>query len=220
MVAASELPVDTSATATQMAQEIFGDGVTVVSASYTGDAQSSGIYTNGDSVAPGVTPSDSGVILSTGYAQDITNSSGQANQSGSTSSNTGGINNNADFNALAGGRTYDASWLDIDFIPTGDSLTMQFVFASDEYPEWVNSIYNDIVGVWSNGAPVDLAVGNGDADPGNVNATDTQNLYNDNTNDAFNTEMDGFTVTLTLTIPVNAGVVNSIRIGIADAGDS
>ena len=220
MVAASELPVDTGATATEMAQEIFGDGVTVVSASYTGDNLSSGIYTNGDTVAPGVTPSDSGVILSTGHAQDITNASGQANQSGSTSTNTSGVNNNADFNALAGVRTYDAAWLDIDFIPTGDMLTMQFVFASDEYPEWVNSIYNDIVGVWSNGAPVDLAIGNGDADPGNVNATNTQNLYVDNTGGAYNTEMDGFTVTLTLNIPVNPGVVNSLRIGIADAGDS
>ncbi len=220
MVAASELPVNINASATEMAQEIFGDGVSVVSASYTGDARSSGIFTNGDSVAPGVTPGDSGVILSTGRAQDITNSWGQANQSGSTSTNTSGVNNNAGFNALAGGRTYDASWLDIDFIPTGDTLTMQFVFASDEYPEWVNSIYNDIVGVWSNGTPVDLAVGNGDADPGNVNSTNTQNLYVDNTGSAYNTEMDGFTVTLTLSIPVNPGVVNSLRIGIADVGDS
>jgi len=220
MVAASELPVDINATATDMAEAIFGDGITVVSASYTGDNRSSGIYTDGDAVAPGVTPGDTGVILSTGHAQDITNSSGAANQSGSTSSNTHGVNNNADFNALAGTRTYDASWMDIDFIPTGDTLSMQFVFASDEYPEWVNSIYNDIVGVWSNGTPVELAVGNGDADPGNVNQTSTENLYVDNTGGAYNTEMDGFTVTLTLTIPVNAGVVNSLRIGIADVGDS
>jgi hypothetical protein len=32
--------------------------------------------------------------------------------------------------------------------------------------------------------------------------------------------MDGFTITMTLTIPVNAGVVNSIRIGIADVSDT
>ncbi len=220
MVAASELPIDTSATAMQMAQEIFGAGVNVVSASYTGDSRSSGIFTDGDTVAPGVTPGDSGVILSTGRARDITNSTGQANQSGSTTTNTWGVNNDPGFNALAGGRTYDAAWLDIDFIPTGDTLKMQFVFASDEYPEWVNSIYNDIVGVWSNGTPVDLAVGNGDTDPGNVNQTNTQNLYIDNTGSAYNTEMDGFTVTMTLTIPVNPGVVNSLRIGIADVGDS
>ncbi len=220
MVAASELPVDTSATALDMAEAIFGDGVTVVSASYTGDNLSSGIYTDGDTVAPGVTPSDTGVILSTGNATDITNSSGQANQSSSTTTNTSGVNNDADFNALAGIRTYDAAFLEVDFIPDGDTLSLQFVFASDEYPEWVNSIYNDIVGVWSNGVPVDLNVGNGDTDPGNINQTDTQNLYIDNTASAYNTEMDGFTVTLTLTIPVVPGQVNSLKIGIADVGDS
>ena len=121
---------------------------------------------------------------------------------------------------MAGGSTRDASYMDIDFIPTGDTMTLQFVFASEEYPEWINSIYNDIVGVWSNGTAVDLAVGNGDTDPGNINSVDNQNLYIDNTTDDYNTEMDGFTVTLSLTIPVNAGVVNTIRIGIADLSDS
>lgn len=221
MVAASELTVDTSASAMDMANAIFGDGVTVVSASYTGDAQASGTFSDGDLIAPGVTPSDTGVILSTGHATDITNSTGQSNQSGSTSSNTSGVNNNPGFNALAGGaHTYDAAFMDIDFIPTGDTMTMQFVFASEEYPEWISSVYNDIVGVWSNGTAVDLAVGNGDTDPGNISHLDNSNLYNDNTSDAYNTEMDGFTVTLTLTIPVNPGVVNTLRIGIADLSDS
>lgn len=220
MVAASELPINTGATATEMAETIFGDGVTVVSASYTGDNQSSGIYTNGDSISPWATPGDTGVIFSTGHADDFTNSWGQSNHSTNTSTNTSGQNNNSDFNALAGARTYDASYIDVDFIPTGDTLTMSFVFASEEYPEWVNSNFNDAVGVWINGNLVELNVGDGGADPGNINTTDTQNLYYDNTSDQYNTEMDGFTVTLTLTIPVVPGEVNSIRIGIADVGDS
>ncbi len=62
--------------------------------------------------------------------------------------------------------------------------------------------------------------GNGNTSVGNVNHSNNINLYNDNTADQFNTEMDGFTVTMTLTIPVNPGVVNSIRIGIADTADS
>jgi hypothetical protein len=53
-----------------------------------------------------------------------------------------------------------------------------------------------------------------------VNQTENSNLYVDNTADQFNTEMDGFTVTMTLTIPVVAGAQNTIRIGIADAGDN
>ena len=220
MVNATPLPVNTGANAMLMAQEIFGNGVTVVGASYTGDNRSSGIYSNGDSVSPGVTPGDTGVILSTGRATRFTNNNGQANQSNSTSTNTSGVNNDAGFNALAGANTYDASWLDVDFIPTGDTLTMQFVFSSDEYPEYTNSVYNDAVGVWVNGVPATLSVGNGSTSVGNVNDTNNLNLYNDNTNDAFNTEMDGFTVTMTLTMTVIPGVVNSIRIGIADVADS
>ncbi len=219
MVAASELPINTGASAIMMADEIFGNGVTVVSASYTGDNRSSGIYSDGDSVAPGATPGDTGVILSTGRAQDFTNSSGNANHSTGTSTNTSGVNNDAGFNAIAGGRTYDAAILDIDFIPTGDTLTMQFILSSEEYPEYWTA-YSDIIGVWINGTYVEMSIGNGDADVQNINSGTNENQFLDNTGSAFNTEMDGLTITLTLTIPVNAGVVNSIRIGVADQGDS
>ena len=220
MVAASELPVDTSASATEMAETIFGDGVTIESASYTGSGYSSGTYTNGDSIAPGVTPGDEGIILSTGQAQDITNSSGSSNQSNSTSTNSGGPNFQSDFNAAAGTWTYDASYLDVDFTPTGSVMTMQFVFSSEEYPEYANGAYQDLFGVWVNGSQVDLSVGDGDIDPGNVNAGDNENLFIDNTSDDYNTEMDGFTVTMTLTMYVNPDEVNSIRIGVADVLDS
>lgn len=220
MPTASELTYQTNANATQMAQTIFGDGVTVVSASYSGWSQSSAIYSNGDSISPGATPSDTGVILSTGRVRDFTNSSGDVNDDPNTSTNTPGVNNDPQFNAAAGANTYDASILDVDFIPDASTMTMQFVFASEEYPEFQNSVYQDFVGVWVNGQQVDLVVGNGDADPGNVNSNTNQNLYIDNTGDAYNTEMDGFTVTMTLTMNVNPGVVNSIRIGIADVADS
>jgi Hint domain/Bacterial Ig domain len=220
MVTASELPINTKANAVSMANTIFGDGVTVVGASYSGDKNSSGTYSDGDNTSPGVTPGDTGVILSTGRAKDFTNSSGQSNQSTNTSTNTKGVNNDPDFNSLAGTKTYDASMLDVDFIPDSNILTMQFVFSSDEYPEYTNSIYNDAVGVWVNGNPVQLAIGSGQTNVGNVNDTNNVNLYNDNTSDAFNTEMDGFTVTMTLKMVVVPGQLNSIRIGIADVGDS
>lgn len=220
MVAAAELTYDTSATAVQMANAIFGNGATVVGASYTGWNQSSAIYSNGDSLAPGATPSDTGVILSTGRARDFTNSSGQANQSTNTSTNTPGVNNDPQFNAEAGTNTYDAAILTVDFIPTTSKFSIQFTYSSEEYPEYVNSIYNDLVGVWVNGQFVDLAVGNGQSNIGNVNANNNENLFVNNANDDYNTEMDGFTVTLTLTLNVNPNVVNTIRIGIADVGDS
>jgi len=217
MVGASELTINTGSSALLMANAIFGDGVTVVSASYTGDNRSSGIYSNGDSIAPGATPSDTGVILSTGKAKDFTNFRGQSNHNTGTSTNTRGVDNDADFNAIAGGSTYDASILDIDFIPTNDTLTMQFTLSSEEYPEYWTS-YADIVGVWINGTYVPMTIG--DADVQNINSGNNQNQFLDNTSDDYNTEMDGLSITLTLTIPVNSGVVNSIRIGVADQGDS
>ncbi|MEM9583890.1 MAG: Hint domain-containing protein [Pseudomonadota bacterium] len=217
---AAELTYNTNATAVQMANEIFGNGATVVGATYSGSGYSSAIYSNGDSLAPGATPSDTGVILSTGRVRDFTNSSGQENQSTNTSTNSGGQNNNAAFNAAAGTNTYDASILTVDFIPTTDVFSIQFTYSSEEYPEYVNSIYNDLVGVWVNGNFVDLAVGSGQSNIGNINGGNNQNLFVDNANDTYNTEMDGFTVTLTLTLNVTPNVVNTIRIGIADVGDS
>ncbi|MBE1285470.1 MAG: 2,3,4,5-tetrahydropyridine-2,6-carboxylate N-succinyltransferase [Rhodobacteraceae bacterium] len=222
MATGAELGYQTNASALAMAETIFGDGVNVLTASYTGDSRSSAIYSNGDALAPGATPGDTGVIFSTGRVTNYTRSSGDPNRSGSTSTNTRGQDNNADFNAAAGARTYDASYLDVSFETDEDTnfLTMQFVFASEEYPEYTNSLYQDFVGVWVNGNFVELGVGNGDTDPGNLNSTSNQNLFLDNTGDAFNTEMDGLTVTLTLTMNVIPDAVNTIRIGIADVTDN
>lgn len=216
----SELNINTNANSMAMAQTIMGDGVTVVGASYSGWQHSSGIYTGADTTMPGVAPSDEGVIFSTGRARDITQSNGDPNRNTNTSTNTAGQSNNDDFNEIAGTNTYDASFIDIDFIPTGDTMTLQFVYLSEEYPEYSNSVYNDTVGVWINGTNVPTVVGDGSNSVGNVNQTDNINLFQSNTNDDYNTEMDGFTVTMTLTIPVNAGQLNSIRIGIADVADS
>lgn len=216
----AELGYNTGASAMAMANAIFGTGVTVTSASYTGDNRSSAIFSNGDALSPDATPSDTGVILSTGRANRFTQSNGDPNRSTNTSTNTSGANNDSDFNAAAGTNTYDASFLEVDFTSaTAGFMTMQFVFSSEEYPEYVNSLYQDMVGVWINGSQVDMTIGDGDADPGNINSGDNGNLFINNTNDDYNTEMDGFTVTLSLKIPIVAGT-NSIKLGIADVGDS
>lgn len=219
MATGAELTYQTNASALAMANTIFGEGVTVTGASYTGPSGSSAIYSNGQR-AEGVVPSDTGVILSTGNASDFTQSRGDPNRSTGTSTNTGGIDNNSLFNQLAGTRTYDAVWLDVDFIPDGDLMTIKFVFASEEYPEYITSQFNDVVGVWVNGSNVPISVGSGQTSVTNINQVNQPNLAVSNTNDAYNTEMDGFTVTLSLTMAVNPGQVNSIRIGVADTSDA
>ena len=219
MATGAELSYSTNASALTMANTIFGTGATVVGASYTGPSTSSAVYTNGQ-LSPGVVPATSGVILSTGDVRNFTQSSGDPNRSSGTSTNTSGVDNNSQFNAIAGARTYDAVWLDVDFIPTANLMTMQFVFSSEEYPEYVNSNFNDVMGVWVNGSYVPIQVGNGRTSVNNINELTNQNLVRSNLNDAYNTEMDGFTVTLSLTMVVVPGQVNSIRIGIADTSDT
>ncbi len=214
------MPVDTGASAMEMAETIFSDDVTIVSASYSGQGSSSGIYTNGDSVSPGVTPSDEGVILSTGHARNFSNRNGSYNQRSNRSTDTNGEDNNAEFNAVAGTNTYDASYLDVSFIADeAGQMTMQFVFASEEYPEYVSSIYQDFVAVSVNGTYIPLEIGNGDVDPGNINNGENESLFVDNTGGIYNTEMDGFTITMTLTFDIVEGL-NDIRIVVADVSDS
>lgn len=65
MATGAGLTCQTNATALQMANAIFGDGVTVTGASCSGPAHCKAIYANGH-LSPGVVPSTTGVILSTG----------------------------------------------------------------------------------------------------------------------------------------------------------
>lgn len=220
MPTASELPIYTSASAMDMANAMFGNGIQIVSADYTGAASASGIYSDGDTVAPDITPSDTGVILSTGNASAITNSSGDANISTGTSTNHS-LAGDAQLTEMAGAQTYDASVFEASFIPEGSTLTMQVVFSSEEYLEYVGSGFNDAVGIWVNGVQAELSIGGGDITIDNINDETNSSLYVDNPENAevANTEMDGFTVTLTLKAPVNPGEINTIKIAIADAGD-
>ncbi len=148
MVQATKLPVDTSVNATQLAENMFGEGVELVSATYSGDPESKGIYTSGEAVSPGVVPSDSGIILSSGRASDFTHDtgSGDANQGGGFGSDAaGGVDGNPELNAAAGLPTFDGAILEATFIPDGPVLTMQLVFSSDEYPEYANTNFNERV---------------------------------------------------------------------------
>lgn len=220
MVTTAELPIDTTATAEQMASSIFGAGMKVETATYTGAQSASGIYSNGLAVAPDLTPTNGGVILSTGNATDVTNTSGAANQSASTGTNLSQAGD-SDLDAIANATTYDAAVLEVEFVPDGDILTMQFVFGSEEYLEYVNSGFNDAFGVFVNGEKLDITFGTGDVTINNINNQINQNLYVDNPQSGavVNTEMDGITVSLTLKAPVKVGEINKIKFAIADGGD-
>ena len=220
MVDAVELPVSTGVDAMTLAETMFGPSIKIVSATYTGDPASAGIYTDGDKVAPDVTPADTGVILSTGKAAGFTNTTGAANQTSSLSGDTAGVDGDAQLDALAGSATFDGAIFEASFIPEGSVLTMQVTFSSEEYLEYAGSGFNDAVGIWVNGEKATLTVGDGDISINNINPRVNGDLYIDNASGQYNTEMDGFTVTLTLKANVTAGEINTINIGIADGGDA
>ena len=225
MATAQELTINTAATAEDLFNEIFGDGVTLVGGTATlqGDAIQSGIYTGALTSLQGISPTDSGVILSTGNVADFTNTSGATNVSPGTSTDVvGGIDGDADMNSVAGQATFDATIMEAQFIPTGDTMTIQLVFSSEEYLEYVGGGVNDSLGLFVNGVKVDFVLGTGNVSIDEITNTNNANLYLDNPagTDAYNTEMDGLTVVLTYKADVNPGVANTIKIGIADGGDA
>ena len=114
--------------------------------------------------------------------------------------------------------TFDAAVLSFDVTPTANTISIRFVFASEEYNEFVDSSFNDVLAIFVNG--VNCANFNGrPVSVNTINAGLNPDLYIDNTGGVRNTEMDGLTVPLDCTAAVTPGVANRIVIAIADTAD-
>ena len=114
--------------------------------------------------------------------------------------------------------TQDATILEFDVIPVGNTMAVRFVFASEEYNEFVGSEFNDVIAVYVNG--VNCANYNGL--PVSINTINQQisaSLFVDNEAGTRNTELDGLTVPLDCVAAVNPGVPNHVKIAIADNAD-
>ncbi|MEQ1651594.1 MAG: tandem-95 repeat protein, partial [Hyphomicrobium sp.] len=231
----------TTVTATTLADNISGSGVTVVGASYTGDNSQAGTFTSATGYSSEWLAYDSGVVLSTGSATSHIG----ANTATNTTVDAPGTGTDADFTLIGGGTSFDTSAMTINFIPDSNQITLQFTFGSEEYNEYVYANFNDAIGVWVNGVHVSLtpsgqaiaidtinqaatynpANGNLANDPNPTNGvydSASPSLFINNAPNAgtFTTRMDGFTVTLSLVANVNVGVVNTIRLGVSDIGDA
>lgn len=127
----------------------------------------------------------------------------------------------AQLNALIPGyTTHDASVLDIVFTTETGNLFFNFVFASEEYNEWVGSSYNDVFGFFIDGVNIALLPNGSPVSINNVNLGANSAYYIDNTgNIKFDTQYDGFTTVLTAqALGLGAGA-HTISLQIADAGD-
>jgi len=104
-------------------------------------------------------PLESGIVLSTGKATDAIGPNGSSSRSSEYS-----LTGEVDLQSLAGvssSRVSDPSVLTFDFVPNGTVVEFRYIFASDEYPEWACSQYNDVFGFFISGPGLSGSYSNG-----------------------------------------------------------
>ncbi len=124
-----------------LAQLLAGPGVTISNWTKSCANNGSGTFTNVSSNlgVPG------GVVLASGNVNSVPNA---ANVFASTQFS---LNGDAQLSTLTNGTIYDPCVLEFDIVPQGPILQFNYVFASEEYPEWVCSQYNDVFGFFITG---------------------------------------------------------------------
>lgn len=175
----NSLWVNAGPTPLELARWLMGTNPVVISnATYTGAAEARGIFGNGNGVGLNghQFPIDHGVILASG---NITNAIGPNNWSRASTPFAPG-DGDADLDDLVGGGgTTDAAVLEFDLIATNAfTLRLEYVFASEEYPEYIGP-YNDPMAIfvstnydgtkWVNSITNDLALVPGTTTPISVN---------------------------------------------------
>ena len=220
----SQMIVTTANTPAQLVSSFILNGVSASNITYAGGTGSLGSFTGGNSTNLGM---NEGIILSTG----LVNGSPAINSAGSnhaSTANNGG--SNVLLQSLIPGYTInDASVLEFDLVPVGNMFDFKYVFASEEYPEFVNIGFNDVFGFFISGVnPIggnyvneNIALIPGSNAPvciDNVNAVSNAMYYNDNTSGT-SIVFDGFTDVMTAQLPVVPGATYHLVIAVGDAGD-
>jgi hypothetical protein len=195
--------------AEQDKDSLLGPGVTKVDDSTIGGLDQWGHV-------DGFVPGQKTWVLSTGK---ITDALGTPEQFASTDL---GRDGDTGLSTLAGYPTYDAASYTVTLKPTGSTLHVKYVFASEEYPEYVGSMFNDVMAITVNGK--NCATVPGTDIPVSVNTVNAQTnsaYYVDNTSGAagYSTSMDGLTIPLTCSMPVTPGQPVTVQIAVADTSD-
>ncbi len=164
----------------------------------------------------------SGLLLTTGsayLAQGPNNSGSVSNANNLPGDSLAGT-------LIPGYTTYDATILEFDFVPLADSLlAFEFVFASEEYPEYANSSFNDVFGFFLSGPGINgyeniakLPGTNIPISINTVNLNTNSQYYIDNTNGTV-LQYDAYTTVFQIVQPVIPLETYHYKIVIADAGD-
>ena len=230
----AQLTTDNSLSPENLVKDVLvGKGVTVSNVTYSGESKAIGQF-DGSQSNVGISE---GIILSTGTVLDNVGSSqkngpvGPNNKAGATTN--WGLPGDSDLNNLIGETTFDAAILEFDFIPQGDTVEFSYVFASEEYPEFVFS-FNDVFAFFISGPGIsgvqNLAVVPGTSNPvsiNEINASTNSSLFvanGDGTSapqvtDPKVTNFDGFTVPLTAISKVTPCQTYHLKMAIADVVD-
>ncbi|MCB0764994.1 MAG: choice-of-anchor L domain-containing protein, partial [Flavobacteriales bacterium] len=206
----------------QLAESISGPGVRILAPTIDCHSEGYGEF----AYTGGLLGVDQGVLLTSGR---ITNAIGPNNQENRTfEQNRPG---NAILNTVTGRTTYDACKFEFDIIPSGDSISFNFVLGSEEYNEWVGSQYNDVFGFFISGPGIsgDPGIGNDHniaLVPGtsqavtinNVNNGSNQAYFHDNAGGS-QIQYDGITRDLKAVSAVTPCVTYHLKLIVADASD-
>jgi len=239
MLGQAQLVVDNTNTVEWYVQNVLlGEGVTVSNVTFNGaPANQINVQCGQFNSLMSNIGVDSGFVMASG---DINVAIGPNNAGGSTLVTVDMLSGDPDLEALIPGfPVNDIAILEFDFVPSDDTLSFEYVFASEEYPEFVNSAFNDVFGFFISGPSITGPFSSPGGFPGgsinialvpgqdipvtidNVNDGLNSEFYVDNTfgGDGTEVQFDGFTVPLTAMSPVDCGELHHIKLAIADAGD-
>jgi len=225
----AQMTINSAVTANQMISSLIGQGIAVSNVQLNCAQGSYGTFTNGAATNLGI---NNGIILTTGSAD--TAASPNATSGFDVSICVGTTTSDPDLIAIDPTATNDVCILEFDLIPKCDSLTIRFVFGSEEYPNFVGSI-NDLMAFFVTGPnpygpafasqnfaviPGNIPVTINNINNGNTNTGPCQNCayYIDNSNGT-TVQYDGMTVVITAGIPMIPCQTYHFKIAIADASD-
>lgn len=240
----AQITVTNTQTPSQLVQNVLlGFGVTASNITVNGS------LANGNIVQGNVTyfdassttfPIPTGVLLTTGNGIGAIG----PNNSGSATNNTPAtavVSSDPHLNAIANAGVTNGVVLEFDFVPAGDTISFNYIFASDEYPEFSPSSYNDAFGffLWGPGISgpytlagypaggANLAVIPGTTTPVTINNLGPgagqypQYYVNNLSGAAYGTavQYDGSTTVLSSNASVQCGQTYHIKLCISNVGD-
>jgi gliding motility-associated-like protein len=222
-------------TPTNLISDVFlGSGVEVKSITHAGNNESVGYFSN----AATVIGLDRGILLTTGLVETKSASAVGASGTSDEQAEVDVISNATSPELLAslpGASLHDIAVYTIRFVPTSDTVRFRYVFASEEYPEYACTQYNDIFGFFIQGqgyptftniaiipgTNLPVAINNihpDNPDEANCGPFNVQ-YFRDNLNTGKQPVYDGFTQVFTALAVVTPCQEYTIKLAIADVGD-